>query len=662
MPSLKDIIIPLEQRIGEIESRVLRIEENLYKILKYLPVHASDDVVVSPWSGVTFSLPVRRDGTYKYQPLDKSTSEIRLIVLHSSLNEQDPINCQLLHVSVDLDPAMAPRDPPSEALKKFNTLSYTWGQLDRSSSVNLDGYRFPVTKNLEAALRRLRSLKPPKDADTPSWSFWWIDAICINQDDVLERNWQVDLMTRIYREAAGMHVWLGEAADNSDMAMEIAHQVGDTTPRGPGDRSTVSLEVYPEVSSTQREAHWKALISLFERPWWERVWVRQEVALAKEATVHCGSKACTFGALTTTLDMLLKIVEQLGFNPIPQEMSSPIGITRSSCFVRAFELANFRVAMGQRPNTAFRNLTELFPLTRTCKATDARDKVFSLLGLVDPAFWQLKADYRLSMTETFHGAAQTLISRNQSLDALSACQNPERSNGLPSWVPNLVDEWKARPFPPQLHWQEVVGDQDPDFTFENDNMVLRAQGRLIDHVGTLCQDTVSHSSTDAELDAVSAGWKEFAFTALSSPQIHVLDRSHIDRYKDDVKWCQFLSINKDRRRLLPRTAASVNTRGNYRLAKSMLLPKDEEESAVTIDGARNRIREHLRKSGIGRRLCITRLGEGKGSVALVPKDAEVDDEIWLFRGTSFPYVLRRTDEGKYVVIGETCEFALASGV
>jgi Heterokaryon incompatibility protein (HET) len=108
-------------------------------------------------------------------------------------------------------------------------------------------------------------------------------------------------MTRIYKKAAGMPVWLGEQADGSDLAMDITRQVGDTSPRGPGEKEAS----YSEATPQQRQTNWEALIALFERPWWERVWARQEVTLAKDATVHCGSKTCSFGAVTMTLDLLL---------------------------------------------------------------------------------------------------------------------------------------------------------------------------------------------------------------------------------------------------------------------------------------------------------------------------------------------------------------------
>ena len=81
--------------------------------------------------------------------------------------------------------------------------------------------------------------------------------------------------------------------------------------------------------------------------------------------------------------------------------------------------------------------------TRTCKATDLRDKDFSVLELIHPELCGMEVDYRLPLKDAFVQAAQCIIAKKQSLDLLSGCQNPNRTNDLPSWIPNLLDEWKA---------------------------------------------------------------------------------------------------------------------------------------------------------------------------------------------------------------------------
>jgi hypothetical protein len=178
-------------------------------------------------------------------------------------------------------------------------------------------------------------------------------------------------MTRIYRKTAAVHIWLGEQADNSEIAFKVARQLADQTPPGPGQPDNV----YPEITAEQRDIHRKALAKLFARPWWERVWVRQEVAVAKEATVHCGSESCSFHALTLTLNILNKIDEELGFTAIQDEPTpeSHLNVLRTTAYSRAYTLALYRSREGRYPTTAYHDLRTLIQDTRACLATDAQD-------------------------------------------------------------------------------------------------------------------------------------------------------------------------------------------------------------------------------------------------------------------------------------------------
>jgi hypothetical protein len=135
-----------------------------------------------------------------YKPLDTSRSEIRILVLYSSKEDSDLVNDEVLHFGLDddMNTTAARMKFPVGLIKMFKALSYTWGDLTKESSVMLDGHQFPVTENLHAAMSRLRNLiKSAANPDRIVPSFWWIDTICINQDDILERNQQVSVMTRI---------------------------------------------------------------------------------------------------------------------------------------------------------------------------------------------------------------------------------------------------------------------------------------------------------------------------------------------------------------------------------------------------------------------------------------------------------------------------------
>ncbi|KAE9379847.1 hypothetical protein N431DRAFT_290151, partial [Stipitochalara longipes BDJ] len=84
----------------------------------------------------------------------------------------------------------------------YEALSYTWGSNHLRRSIELENTPFYVTKNLEIALRHLRLPHIPRQL--------WIDAICINQDDDIERGEQLQLMRKIYTQADQVLIWLGE--------------------------------------------------------------------------------------------------------------------------------------------------------------------------------------------------------------------------------------------------------------------------------------------------------------------------------------------------------------------------------------------------------------------------------------------------------------------
>lgn len=660
---LRQYLDPLEQHIAEIDKRVVKIEESLGEILKRLslpPIH--EEIEVLSLKEKQFDA---KDGPYAYRPLDPSRNEIRILAVHSSLHEDDPIVCELLNAGLEHDASKDPVTQSAVALKEFKTLSYTWGNPENNCSIIIEGHQFPVTKNLEAALKQMRNHQKPHKANGASRpSFWWIDAICINQNDVAERSQQVNLMTWIYKKASGVYIWLGEEDNDSALAMNLIRQLGNSTKRGPGDPDIM----YPEIAADQRDTHWKALTALFERPWWERVWIRQEVAVAREATVHCGNETCTFRELSVTADILNKIDEQFGFGPVQEERAEASrssiadNAITTSPYLQACVLAGFRKDMGENPNVEYRDLADLVVHTRSCKATDLRDKVFSVLGLVDPEFWALRADYRLSINDTLIAAAHCMIATKQSLNILAGCQNPDRLHGLPSWAPNLIDVWRARPFPTRYYGTigDVSSGEDPDFAFEGEgNSILRAKGYRLDIIDQMSDDTPAQNATAEELDALSTNWKKFAQIVLTNEDVYMFDAGIVEQYQhDDGRWIQFLSATTDSGQPRALTEAPLSTQANYLMLQGLLLPKDHSESTFSANEMRRHIHEHLRKFGVGRRLCITEMGSEKGSVVLVPADAKTGDEIWIFRGTSSQYVLRKVKDEEYVVVGEACEYSI----
>jgi Heterokaryon incompatibility protein (HET) len=111
--------------------------------------------------------------SYKYSQFNR-LGEVRLLKICPESQSSD-IECTLVHVSLDVIP-------------RYNALSYTWGDPALIYHVSCDGKDLRVTKNLRDTLFRLRQFDE---------NLLWIDAVCIDQSNIQERNQQVLLMRQI---------------------------------------------------------------------------------------------------------------------------------------------------------------------------------------------------------------------------------------------------------------------------------------------------------------------------------------------------------------------------------------------------------------------------------------------------------------------------------
>ncbi|XPS79539.1 hypothetical protein M3J09_011520 [Ascochyta lentis] len=130
-----------------------------------------------------------------YPPLDPSKEEIRLVTLHPPLEGDSALRCTFSHISF-LNDTGASLKPPS-----YETLSYVWGQPDFSDSIIVNNQQLHITPSLATILPNLRLEAEPR--------LLWIDAICINQKDLVERAQQVKLMRKIYSSCRHVLAWVG---------------------------------------------------------------------------------------------------------------------------------------------------------------------------------------------------------------------------------------------------------------------------------------------------------------------------------------------------------------------------------------------------------------------------------------------------------------------
>ena len=190
-----------------------------------------------------------------YSPLP--TGSVRLLRLSPPSDEDSGIKCQLVTCSL-LDSG---RTHPYEAL------SYVWGSENNKQSIYVGDHELPVGVNLYKALSHLRDCFVDR--------YLWIDAICINQNDKDEKGQQVQSMAKIFAKASRVIVWLGEAADNSNQALEVIRMAAEeqhtnstiykTNRQAPSNQ-------HP-TNSAINETNQQAVLRLLERPWFQRIWV-----------------------------------------------------------------------------------------------------------------------------------------------------------------------------------------------------------------------------------------------------------------------------------------------------------------------------------------------------------------------------------------------------
>jgi hypothetical protein len=226
--------------------------------------------------------------SYSYRPVDSSSRGFRLAILQPSAHFPEPITCNVAEVTLDSHP-------------NYEALSYVWGDPTIQVTLQIEGASLKVTTNLELALRYLRLHDKPRTI--------WVDAICIDQSNIEERNQQVRLMKDIYSSCAVDLVWIGESDEHTQSAIDTVKRmkslnVQRLTDRGVnafGITGSDQLVSFSELDLDEGES-W-SLITLLQLPSiWERVWVMQEIACCLRAVLVVGNLTLPWETLSSILD------------------------------------------------------------------------------------------------------------------------------------------------------------------------------------------------------------------------------------------------------------------------------------------------------------------------------------------------------------------------
>ncbi|KAF2243533.1 HET-domain-containing protein [Trematosphaeria pertusa] len=464
-------------------------------------------------------------GSFQYSPIDPAEREIRLLTIIPQ-DSHEKISCRLSKTSLTYG--------------IFDALSYVWGGEPSSfpNTILLDGAEFSVTRNLELALRGLRLPK----GSTPKPL--WVDAVCINQKDIIERNQQVGLMGEIYSSADRVIIWLGEADKDSDVALDTVPLLANEGLRHKDENDRNEADRKQQIDRYQRCG------SFFfglpdQRPWLSRVWILQELALAKnDPLVVCGTKMVLWSTLIRGWKAIAReIFTGMQFaRPKTQKETSPEtyasdlgsedeGDVEILAAVKLDLLDDLRCEMRKEGGGTLRRLL-LF--SRTSQATDPRDRVYALLSLVKPSETVVVADYRKPCAAVYADAMSNIFSAGEGLYFLSGVFLPGIGSKapyipslpptieqppLPSWVPDfcrqtgeLADQPSGITFhPPDGISASGAGSGCMNGKVLDDNRTLQVEGLVIDtidHVVPMAQDLDQFISQLPSLEATVADAKE----------------------------------------------------------------------------------------------------------------------------------------------------------
>jgi hypothetical protein len=270
-----------------------------------------------------------------YKDLPNPKQEFRLIRISSTatpdstptVNSTTSLECKTPSISYDLEVFTLDDSPV------FSALSYMWGHEKDEAEIIVNGIPMQVSVNLVRALRDVlhQWANGCCASDPPEERRLWVDAICINQTNTIEKNDQVPLMAKIYTKARRVFSWLGpedhelyKSFDVLDFFSQLIPgfasypklleriEDGYLAPVPQPDQGESATETEPQawhesddfmwlrnycmngVGPKPRPVHFWRIHALLFLPYWKRVWIYQELVLGSEVLILCGIRATSW--------------------------------------------------------------------------------------------------------------------------------------------------------------------------------------------------------------------------------------------------------------------------------------------------------------------------------------------------------------------------------
>lgn len=608
-----------------------------------------------------------------YRPL-KGEHEIRILAVSPGRHDDD-IHCALRHCSTEFEYGWTGNarretrhvtDLETWTRIWYTALSYTWGPPVFTSRIICNGHKAWITPNLEAALRHLRS--PQHTVHL------WIDQLCIDQlNNPAEKSDQVSKMDIIYKRAYNTVIWLGPT--DADEAFEILREIRATWQF---TKDELSEDVYQRLNIGQRPPEaWVHLSRLFESVWFTRAWIIQEVALSRHPFVMSGNSTMAwsdfFGCCYTLSESgYLAWLEKQQAMSVLSVSSAQRGLASSV----ALSLIASNAATAEPSSYMMDMLIDV----RSADATDPRDKIFAVLGLLNV---NVMADYSLNYFEVYRRAMAVELRRawkdegkshssfpirpefdlrDRDAPSMLSCVDHPPNGSCPSWVPDWSRARQTTAL--GIHtssnttYSAGAGMGSPDATLTADDTVLSINGAIVDTIATL-NDAVGESDLST-IDCPSSNTLLVSLSTFASRcdpyptgvplfevflQTIVAGKDGSGRRRCPTDYADILSLLLDestgRQQSLPGQPHSTRRlKGHFTLANLR-----SRQPAKTFQDLRKAFANAMRN----RRMCIS----NGGLLGIVPKYAVAGNQVCIIPRYPVPFVLRPADDpDSYRVVGE----------
>ena len=287
----------------------------------------------------------------QYDPLTQSM-HTRIVVLHPGEDDTD-ISCHLEHVDLNKRPS-------------YEALSYAWGDELQRKLIRCGAGRLSITASLHGALKYLRL--------AGNFRAIWADAICIDQQNIPERNMQVRGMAQIYASAACTVVWLGEETDNTMGAIDAFLEASRMLPHQHIAAMSPSLEERTAfcVKALESNIDWNSMSYLLLRSWFRRKWIIQEVIKSRRILVMHGARHINWGIIYQVVSGLMTLGATIHIPSFSLNTGVPFALTNI-------------VSLGTFRDTAEDDYAYAVISSRSFQCKDPRDHLFALYGLASDA-------------------------------------------------------------------------------------------------------------------------------------------------------------------------------------------------------------------------------------------------------------------------------------